>query len=172
MLFRSFVNSTAPAFPQDLLGTSSAPSPPSWAIWLNVFWFSSLICSLAAASIGITVKQWLNHYLLGLSGASRDVARLRQFRLNGLRRWHVEGIVAVLPVLLQIALGLFAAGLLVLLCNLHETVALVVACLVGVLFVFTVATSVLPAFRADCRDRKSTRLNSSHSGESRMPSSA
>ncbi|KAH9886470.1 hypothetical protein C8Q73DRAFT_281363 [Cubamyces lactineus] len=147
-----FVNSTAPAFPQTLAGVStrSASPPPAWAVWLNVFWFSSLICSLAAASIGITVKQWLNHYALWLSGASRDVARLRQFRLNGLRRWHVESIVAVLPVLLQLALGLFSAGLLVLLWNLHQTVAVVVACLVGVLFVFTTATSVLPAFRADC----------------------
>ncbi|KAI0654571.1 hypothetical protein C8Q70DRAFT_1086751 [Cubamyces menziesii] len=36
-----FVNSTSPAFPHDLLGTNSAPSPPPWAIWLNVFWFSS-----------------------------------------------------------------------------------------------------------------------------------
>ncbi|KAI0328800.1 hypothetical protein GY45DRAFT_1254186, partial [Cubamyces sp. BRFM 1775] len=147
-----FVNSTAPAFPQpqNLADPRSALSPPPWAVWLNVFWFSSLICSLAAASVGITVKQWLNHYVLGLSGASRDVARLRQFRLNGLRRWRVEGIVAVLPVLLQVALGLFSAGLLVLLWNLHWTVAVVVACLVGVLFVFTVITSVLPAFRADC----------------------
>ncbi|KAH9886472.1 hypothetical protein C8Q73DRAFT_618917, partial [Cubamyces lactineus] len=147
-----FVNSTAPTFLQALAGVStrSASPPPAWAVWLNVFWFSSLICSLAAASISITVKQWLNHYALRLSGASRDVARLRQFRLNRLRRWHVESIVAVLPVLLQLALGLFSAGLLVLLWNLHQTVAVVVACLVGVLFVFTMATSVLPAFCADC----------------------
>ena len=34
------------------------------------------------------------------------------------------------------------------------------------------ACSTLVAFLADVSDRKSTRLNSSHSGESRMPSSA
>ena len=34
------------------------------------------------------------------------------------------------------------------------------------------ARSIQAAYKADMADRKSTRLNSSHSGESRMPSSA
>ncbi|KAI0665532.1 hypothetical protein C8Q78DRAFT_556637 [Trametes maxima] len=141
------VNSTAPAF---VAADAQPPPPPQWAVWLNVLWFSSLICSLAATSIGLTVKQWLNHCALGLSGTSREVSRLRQYRLNGLKKWRVDAVVAILPVLLQFALGLFSVGLLLLLWNLHHVVAVVVAALLGALLLFTVVTSLLPAFFADC----------------------
>ncbi|KAI0364182.1 hypothetical protein BV20DRAFT_956773, partial [Pilatotrama ljubarskyi] len=77
---------------------AASPSlAPAWTIWLNILWFSSLICSLAAASIGITVKQWLQEYSSGLSGTSRHTARLRQRRLNSLVKWHVADITAALP---------------------------------------------------------------------------
>ena len=80
------VNSTHPAF----VFHDPTPLPaPQYAVWLNALWFASLICSLSAASIGIMVKQWLNEYSTGLSGKSRQIARLRQLRLNGLRRWRV-----------------------------------------------------------------------------------
>ncbi|RPD67897.1 hypothetical protein L226DRAFT_423015, partial [Lentinus tigrinus ALCF2SS1-7] len=88
------VNSTQPAF---IRPDPTPSSPPLWAVWLNVLWFSSLIFSLSAATVGIMVKQWLNEYSSGLSGTSRQIARLCQLRLNSLQRWHVKEIVAVLP---------------------------------------------------------------------------
>lgn len=123
---------------------------PRWAIWLNALWFSSLIFSLSAASIGILVKQWLNEYSMGLSGASRQIARLRQYRLGNLVKWHVVEIVAVLPVLLQIALVLFFGGLLTLLWNLNKTVATIASVPVAILVTFTVGSALLPAFMASC----------------------
>ncbi|KAI0640842.1 hypothetical protein C8Q79DRAFT_1037483 [Trametes meyenii] len=143
----SLVNSTAPIF---VATDTPPPPPPRWAVWLNILWFSSLVCSLAATSIGLTVKQWLNHCALGLSGTSREVSRLRQYRLNGLQKWRVDAVVAILPVLLQLALALFSVGLLLLLWNLHHVVAVVVAALLGTLLLFTLVTSLLPAFFADC----------------------
>ena len=96
------------------------------------------------------VKQWLNEYSAGLSGASREIARLRQHRLDGLKRWRVAEIVSTLPILLQLALALFFAGLLVLLWTLHPAVAGVASALIGALSLFTGMTTVLPCFRPDC----------------------
>ncbi|KAL1940404.1 hypothetical protein VTO73DRAFT_8976 [Trametes versicolor] len=128
----------------------STPPVPAWAVWLNALWFSSLILSLTSASIGIMVKQWLNEYKIGLPGTSRQVARARQYRLDNLKRWHVEGIVVLMPVLLQLALACFFAGLLVLLWHLHHTVAGVASSLIGLLGVFILSTTLLPLFDSTC----------------------
>ncbi|KAI0368235.1 hypothetical protein BV20DRAFT_480261 [Pilatotrama ljubarskyi] len=141
------LNQTEPSSP---LLSASPSLAPAWTVWLNIFWFSSLMCSLAAASIGIAVKQWLQEYSSGLSGTSRHTARLRQRRLNSLTKWRVADITAALPVMLQLALGLYCVGLLILLWNLHPVVAALASALVALLFMFTLATSVLPLFRDDC----------------------
>lgn len=150
----AFINSTHPAFQQ---GDSSSPPIPRWAIWLNSLWFTSLILSLSSASIGIMVKQWLNEYNSGISseseseaGISRQPARLRQYRLNNLIEWHVGDIVNIIPVLLQVSLGLFLAGLLVLLWTLHPTVATISSVFAGLLGAFTMATVVLPSIKPGC----------------------
>ncbi|KAI0351149.1 hypothetical protein OH77DRAFT_974560 [Trametes cingulata] len=136
--------------PLSELPSTSASPVPVWTIWLNILWFSSLICSLAAASIGITVKQWLQEYSSGLSGASRHTARLRQRRLNSLAKWRVADITAALPVMLQLALAFYSIGLLVLLWNLHLMVAAIATSLVGLLFFFSLASCVLPLLHDDC----------------------
>lgn len=143
-----FINSTQPAFQQ----TDTAPPPvPRAAVWLNALWFSSLILSLSSASVGIMVKQWINEYQGGISsGHSRKTAQLRQYRLNGLIAWRVRDIVMVIPVLLQLALALFLAGMLVLLWTLDPTVATVSSVLVGILGTFVLVTMFLPLFKAGC----------------------
>ncbi|KAI0760538.1 hypothetical protein C8Q74DRAFT_1166737, partial [Fomes fomentarius] len=89
-----FINSTR-------IGGAKAPQPlfhaPQSAVWINTLWFSSLVCSLASASIALTVKQWLHEATVGLRGTSRESARLRQHRLNGLLRWRVGSIILALP---------------------------------------------------------------------------
>lgn len=144
-----FVNSTAsPVAPLQANATAAVPRS---VIWLNILWFSGLITSLTSALLGILVKQWLNEYVsLGLSGTSREAARRRQYRLNNLVKWHVGDIVILIPVLLLISLGLFLAGLLVLLWTLHPTVAIVASVLVGVVGVFTIGVTFLPLFNHGC----------------------
>ncbi len=143
----AFVNSTQPGF---VLGDAKTPDVPAWVVVLNALWFSSLISSLAAASIAIMAKQWLTEYKSGVSGTTRQTARLRQLRLNSLKQWRVEEIVSFLPVLLQIASGLFFAGLLILLWNLNRTVAIIGTVLVGILAVFSFSTIILPSVAAHC----------------------
>ena len=143
---QAFVNSTVAAF----VPPSSAFVAPLSAIWINALWFTSLICTLSASSIAVTVKQWLYQYKQGLSGTSREISRLRQYRYDNLLSWRVPEIIALLPVLLQIALSLFLGGLLILLWTLNPVVALLSSVLVGALFSFQAVTTLLPTFRPDC----------------------
>lgn len=143
-----FVNSTQPAYRQT---DTPTPRAPRAAVWLNALWFSSLILSLSSASVGIMVKQWLNEYCGGISpSTSRETARLRQYRLNNLIKWRVGTIVMSIPILLQLALSLFLAGLLILLWTLHNSVAAVASALVFLLAAFTIGTMLLPLVRFGC----------------------
>ncbi|KAI0830873.1 hypothetical protein BC628DRAFT_909889 [Trametes gibbosa] len=144
----AFVNSTQPALsPDEVEPPFRAPTS---AVWINTLWFSSLVCSLASASVALMVKQWLHELNVGVSGTSRESARIRQYRVNSMRRWQVGGIVIIIPILLQLALVLFLVGLVILLWTLHGTVAAVVSGLVGTLFVFLGVTTFLPVLRVDC----------------------
>ncbi|EIW63836.1 uncharacterized protein TRAVEDRAFT_84539, partial [Trametes versicolor FP-101664 SS1] len=91
----SFLNSTQPALSEDEVNPPFRA--PASAVWINTLWFSSLVCSLASASIALMVKQWLHELSVGVSGTSRESARIRQYRVNSLRRWRVGGIVIVIP---------------------------------------------------------------------------
>ncbi len=144
-----FINSTEPHY---TLATSltESPAPTRAHVWLNILWFSGLICSLASASIGIMVKQWLRELSTRPSGTPEDVAKVRQYRLNNMDKWRVAGIVSTLPVLLQLSLVLFLSGLLVLLWTLHVAVAAVSSALVSLLLTFMAATIILPAIKVDC----------------------
>ncbi|KAI0359369.1 hypothetical protein OH77DRAFT_1395060, partial [Trametes cingulata] len=161
-----FVNSTHPAFgASDAARAGPAPGPPPDAatVAINTLWFSSLVLSLSSASVGIMVKQWLNEFKSGLpsdktasaSGESRkgetqESARLRQYRLNNLEKWRVDIVIVAVPILLQLALALFLAGLLVLVWTLDHTVAAVTTTSVSTLAIFTLATMLLPAFKQSC----------------------
>ena len=129
---------------------------PRSAIWLNALWFSSLVFGLASATIALFVKQWLHQ--AAIQGTSRQAARARQFRLNGLRRWHVGVIVNILPILLQLAAVIFLVGLLVLLWTLNDRVATVITTLVALLFAFFLVLTILPVTHVDCAYRSPASL--------------
>ncbi|KAI0683740.1 hypothetical protein C8T65DRAFT_836921 [Cerioporus squamosus] len=129
---------------------------PASAVWLNTLWFCSLVFSLSSASIALFVKQWLHETTV--QGTSRKSARLRQYRLHGLLKWHVGTIVVVLPILLQLAAVLFLIGLSILLWTLHSTVAAITSSLVIILFASLLVVTVLPLWRVDCPFRSPTSL--------------
>ena len=98
------------------LNVSSVPSPfntdvPEWALRVNGLWFASLIISLATASIGMLVQSWLREYLAGEWISPQEKLRARQYRHPAMDHWRVFQIAAALPLLLQVALGLFFIGL-------------------------------------------------------------
>ncbi|KIP04511.1 hypothetical protein PHLGIDRAFT_109427 [Phlebiopsis gigantea 11061_1 CR5-6] len=129
------------------------PVTPSFAIRVNTMWFCSLVFSLSAASVGILVKQWLRDYSSRAGTSSREGARIRQFRHNGLVKWHVPEIIAALPLLLQWALGLFFIGLIDLLWSLNFIVAGIVTGFACTSLAFLAVTTILPTLWADCPHR-------------------
>ncbi|KAH8093226.1 hypothetical protein BXZ70DRAFT_909208 [Cristinia sonorae] len=112
----------------------------TFAIRLNTLWFTSLVFSLSAASMGILVKQWLQNYLSSTASSPRENARIRQFRHQGLMRWRVP----------EVALALFFIGLADLLWQLNPIVAGVVTVFVSASLTFVVVTTITPTFSRHC----------------------
>ncbi|KAL1943711.1 hypothetical protein VTO73DRAFT_4156 [Trametes versicolor] len=146
-----FVNATH-SVPSDVASTClGTPSfVPEYAVKLNTLWFSGLILSLASTVIGILAKQWIGEYSNGLTGTSVKAALRRQYRLNNLIKWRVGHIIALIPILLLISLTLFLAGILVLVWQLHPSVARVASVLVAIVVGSTTAVTLLPLCMRDC----------------------
>ncbi|KAK7690680.1 hypothetical protein QCA50_005779 [Cerrena zonata] len=140
-----FSNSTIPAF------TFPGPFIPSRAsIIANVAWFGSLTITLMAASYGMLVKQWLREYLTLDYTSPLERLRVRSFRYPALATWKVFEIVAILPLLLQLSLGLFFLGLCFFASSIHPAVQWTV--IVLVLFwvsLFAIAT-IAPISSPSC----------------------
>ncbi|CDO69626.1 hypothetical protein BN946_scf184851.g14 [Trametes cinnabarina] len=149
-----YINSSQPPFStiSDIIldAANSPQQTPFFAILLNILLFASLMFSLCSAFLGILVLQWLKTFSGELSGDSHVMAWLRQNRLNNLQDWHIEHFVGAVPLLLQISLLLFLAGLLVLLWTLNLGVFGVVCGLMVVLACVFIGTTILPLMRRDC----------------------
>ncbi|PVF94677.1 hypothetical protein CPB86DRAFT_632511 [Serendipita vermifera] len=101
------------------LGNSSYPLPPrptydvsTTAISINCLIFASVAGSLIAAFFALSIKQWTRSYSSGLENivTPQLLARHRQFRIEGVRQWHLVDISRTLPMILHISLALFAIG--------------------------------------------------------------
>ena len=119
--YNTYLNLSATTLPSggssSFVGTIAVPEGGAngTIITLNTLSFCSLVLSLAAASIGISVKQWLNQYIVPQSVVPRQRAQIWHYRRRGLLHWRVPDIITIIPLLLQIALVLFLVGLQILL---------------------------------------------------------
>ncbi|PFH47376.1 hypothetical protein AMATHDRAFT_67872 [Amanita thiersii Skay4041] len=131
------------------IANTSSFSPSGSAVRTNVFWYLSLTLSLATVLIGILCLQWLREYERSDPAATPQKAlALRQMRYEGLIAWKVPSILATLPILLQLSLVLFFAGLLDFLWTLNRAVSIAVTIVVGLLLLFTFSTTLLPAIQS------------------------
>lgn len=140
---------TSPVHVTTLSSTIDSAVPVT-AVLINTLWFLALVLSLSAASIGITVKQWLSSYIPPATIMSHQRTRLWHHRQRGLRKWRVSAIVSVLPILLQLALLLFLVGLVVLLWTLNMVLAIVIMVPVAILMILLGITSIIPTFAPEC----------------------
>ncbi len=120
------------------------------AVRVNLYWFTSLILSLATALITILAKQWVNYLLAGLSPIPATRARHRQYRIDGMHRWNLPAVLSFLPVLLHVALLLFFAGLVDFVWDVNRDVALFSAVLVCTTCIVYVIANVLAYIYPDC----------------------
>lgn len=117
------------------------------SIYINALWFASLTLALAAVVVSILCKQWLYEYQRYENYTIKESLLIHGLRYRGLQAWRVPEIIGTLPILLQTALVLFLVGLLVLLGPLQPTVAGIVTAIVGMIFLFLITTTVLPAIQ-------------------------
>ncbi|TFK44181.1 hypothetical protein BDQ12DRAFT_5453 [Crucibulum laeve] len=118
---------------------------PAVAIRINILWFTSLTLSLATVLFGILCLQWIREYQHYEAMSHRDALEVRQMRYDGLLWWQVPNILRGLPILLQVALVLFFLGIVDLLHSLDGTVTIIIAFLIGVVLLFLLATTIIPA---------------------------
>ncbi|TFK67432.1 hypothetical protein BDN72DRAFT_888879 [Pluteus cervinus] len=119
-------------------------SPSQSAIRINIFWFLSLILALGSVLIGILCLQWLREYQRPVSMSSKDSLICRQIRYDGLTAWKVPSIISFLPLILQLSLVLFFAGVFDLLWNRDQIVGIVVAMPIALATLFLIITTILP----------------------------
>ena len=125
-------------------------SPPETAIRVNSLWFASLVFSLATASFGMFVKQWLREYLACKFISPRARLRTRQHRNPGMQAWMVFEIAATLPLLLQIYLALFFIGLCYFTSSIDPTVNRATTLLVCAWAFLVISSIIIPIFYPSC----------------------
>lgn len=134
---------------------NNSPSPSTFQpapsdVLVNALWFASLVVSLITASFGILVKQWLREYLAVENPSPQARLRVRHLRYPELRKWKVFEIAAALPLLLQIALGLFFLGLCFLTTSINSTVnRTTLPLVIGWAFCF-VSVTLMPVLYPRC----------------------
>ena len=123
-------------------------TPTASDIRVNILWFLSLIFSLATVLIGIIALQWLREHLRPHTDLEPQIAlSLHHLNVESLDRWYLPQIFTTLPLLLQLALVLFLAGVLDFLWSLNSTVAIPIAVAVGSSLFFLVWTTILPTMQ-------------------------
>ncbi|KAI3604522.1 hypothetical protein WG66_008238 [Moniliophthora roreri] len=116
-------------------------------VLINCFWFLSIILALMSGLLVLLCKQWLREHTQAIHTVARTAAEelaLRQLRRDSLMKWGVPQVIALTPILLQAALLLFFAGILLLAWT--RNLALFVVCMVtvGLGVGFYLVTTVLP----------------------------
>ncbi|KAK1235712.1 hypothetical protein PQX77_001083 [Marasmius sp. AFHP31] len=135
---------------QQLNGTS-IPEPDTFAVSssdvaINVLWFLSLITALVDALFALLCKQWLREHRRDThTRTPAEALALRWLRNQGLEKWPVPTILASLPILLELALFLFLAGLLELLRMRHPVLFSIATIVVAFAAVFYLGTTIIPA---------------------------
>lgn len=131
----------------------SIPFSPSTASrWINVLFFLSLIFGLAAALFSILAKQWIREYLKWNSSLAlpRENILIRQLRIEAWEDWQVSAVLSTIPILLELAMVFFLAGVVILLWTLDDVVARVITVFVSLFLGAFAALTVLPIVSKRC----------------------
>jgi hypothetical protein len=140
--------SSMPRIP--LVDSSPEFHAPTSARWINGLWFLSLLISLTGALLAIVSREWLVAFTDSRPRAPHAYALLHQARLAGVHKWGALHIIDLLPTILQCAVFLFAAGLVVYLWTLDHLIASIVGAVSLLTLIFYVTTTVAVAFEDFC----------------------
>ena len=102
---------------------------------VNGLLFSSLALILVAAFLAMLIKGCIREFDHGMRAitSAETLAKERECRLQSVERWMIPQLVTFLPVLVQVSLALFCAGLVVFLWPIYSAIAY------GMLAIFSAA---------------------------------
>ncbi|EJD44734.1 hypothetical protein AURDEDRAFT_166219 [Auricularia subglabra TFB-10046 SS5] len=145
--YPSFVGKDSEREPSPLADSKGEKSNPPLVMWVMLgLWLVSLILSLVVSFFCILVKQWLQDYTMRLAAETpnaRQWALRRASYLRALQLWRIDTIVPqVLPLLLHIALFLFAIGLNIFLSALKSPISWIICAITATAGTVYVACSL------------------------------
>ncbi|EKM57446.1 uncharacterized protein PHACADRAFT_251107 [Phanerochaete carnosa HHB-10118-sp] len=144
----------SPFSPPQLITPNDLPpfQPSTAARWINTLLFTSLVLSLAAALLGILVKQWVREYMQWNSplATPQENVMVRQFRFEAWEAWNVSAVVSTVPALLEVAMILFLVGMIILLWTLDDVVAICLTAFTAMFLLVVAVFTVLPVFSRRC----------------------
>ncbi|KAI3605859.1 hypothetical protein WG66_012389 [Moniliophthora roreri] len=139
--------------------------PDTSLVLINILWFLSLILALISGLLALLCKQWLREHAqstwIVTQTAATEVS-LRQLRRDSLGKWHVPQFIQSTSILLQGALLLFFAGIILLAWTLNSALFIVCLTICGLGAWFYIITTFLPFLTeilADARQRISGALS-------------
>ncbi|KAJ7215934.1 hypothetical protein GGX14DRAFT_606915, partial [Mycena pura] len=105
-------------------------NPPIKIVVAQSLLYISLSTTLLAALLAVLGKQWIMYYqAAGSKGTTEERGLERQRKLDGLRKWKLEAVLQMFPLLLQLALLLFSTALSVYLWTINVSLAIIVLAL-------------------------------------------
>ncbi|CAE6484695.1 unnamed protein product [Rhizoctonia solani] len=146
----AIANSSVPAQVNQPTNETQEFVPPCPLFLVNILWYLSLSLSIATSFLAILAKDWCHSFMAHRSGHPCIQARRRQQKWTMIEHWKMQEFIAILPLLIHIALLLFAIGLCIYVWDLNTTVALPIVFITGTVIAFyatsTIAATLLNSF--------------------------
>ncbi|PPQ82583.1 hypothetical protein CVT24_005061 [Panaeolus cyanescens] len=117
---------------------------PTQSFRINALIFVSLVLSLGTALVCILSLQWIRSYRKMDSLSHQDQICIRHGRRRALFTWRVPDIITALPLIMQLSLVVFFAGLIDFLQSLNSPMVIVVASVIAVILAFVLFTTLIP----------------------------
>ncbi|KAJ2913676.1 hypothetical protein MD484_g6737, partial [Candolleomyces efflorescens] len=86
---------------------------PASQKWVNALWLISLYITLFSAIMGVLAKAWLAKFVPFTTRREADDAYNRYKLDKEAEQWHLEDVITLVPLLVQVAAFLFLGGLIV-----------------------------------------------------------
>jgi CBS domain containing-hemolysin-like protein len=132
------------------VSTSSGFHPSTSSLFVNYAWFISLTFTLVSALSGVLAKAWLAKYAPASPGVSSSDACERHLRATRAHQWHFGALIGGIPLLIQLSLFLFFAGLVPFIYDNNRGISYTVLVLIILTVTIYLFATILPWFSPAC----------------------
>jgi hypothetical protein len=109
-----------------------------------------LTLTLGSALSAVLAKGWIDTYLPASAAKFSGDACERHLRAIRAYQWHLDGVLSLIPLLLQLALLLFLAGLVIFVLGDSKSIGAALLVLIALTSVLYIVVTLLPRFSPAC----------------------